>query len=179
MLHLARPNLGWALASDHKYLRFCDLCKERAFGAQRASWLSRSSYTSFAFKRIMPPVSGESPTLDLLPLDSLRRRACAWSLTVSPLSKEAVPIPKLGSSVPKLGILLLLLRPSFKRTSTLRGCSAELPHGRVVESFGGKTREDIPTVGLVGAMLLLVHYILMGVSFHGFACAIPFGNKSD
>src|SRR5207253_2574925 len=34
------------LASVHKYLRFCDLCKELAFGAQFASAKSCFSYNS-------------------------------------------------------------------------------------------------------------------------------------
>src|SRR5271166_1060916 len=37
------------LASVHKYLRICDLCKELAFGSQHAGGECRSSYNSFEF----------------------------------------------------------------------------------------------------------------------------------
>ena len=37
------------LASVHKCLRICDLCKELAFGSQRARGECRSSYNSFEF----------------------------------------------------------------------------------------------------------------------------------
>jgi hypothetical protein len=35
--HLLCKSDRW-LASVHKYLRFCDLCKELAFGTPRANW---------------------------------------------------------------------------------------------------------------------------------------------
>jgi MFS family permease len=52
--------LGWLrllnpyviLASVHKDLRLCDLCKEPAFGTQRADLKDRSSYNSFAFSML-------------------------------------------------------------------------------------------------------------------------------
>jgi hypothetical protein len=37
------------LASDHKYLRICDLCKELAFGTQRGLGQSSNSYNSLVF----------------------------------------------------------------------------------------------------------------------------------
>jgi hypothetical protein len=61
----------------------------------------------------MPPVPEESPTLN------------------------GSTDPQIGSSVPKLGILLLLLRRSFERTSTLRGCPAQLPNEAESSSLSG------------------------------------------
>ena len=105
------PKSRMDLASDHKYLRLCDLCKELrlALNAQ----VGKVALHNTSFKRIMPPVPEESPTLN------------------------GSTDPQIGSSVPKLGILLLLLRRSFKRTSTLRGCSAELPHEAESSSLSG------------------------------------------
>ena len=48
MAFVARGIGGSLLASVHKSLRLCDLCKELAFGAQLASAKSCFSYNSFA-----------------------------------------------------------------------------------------------------------------------------------
>jgi hypothetical protein len=39
----------YVLASDHKYLRICDLCQELAFGTQRGLSQICNSYNSFVF----------------------------------------------------------------------------------------------------------------------------------
>ena len=47
--HMMTGSICMALASVHKYLRVRDLCKELAFGSQRAGGECRSSYNSFEF----------------------------------------------------------------------------------------------------------------------------------
>src|SRR5208282_4883035 len=56
---------GLTLASVHKDLRLCDLCKELAFGTQRADRKNGSSYNSFAFSMLCRQFL-ESPNKSLL-----------------------------------------------------------------------------------------------------------------
>jgi hypothetical protein len=141
------------LAIDHKCLRFCDLCNELrlALNAQ----VGKSALYNTSFKRIMLPVPEESPT------------------------QNGSTDPQIGSSVPKLGILLLLLRRSCERTSTLRGCPAQLPNEAESLSLSGirqgKTFSGRFSWGEAVAGSLYPD----GRILHGFACASPFGNKSD
>jgi hypothetical protein len=140
------------LAIDHKYRRFCDLCKELrlALNAQ----VGKVALHNTSFKRIMPPVPEESPTLN------------------------GSTDPQIGSSVPKLGIWLLLLRRSFERT--LRGCPAQLPNEAESSSLSG-IRQGKTFYGRFSWLREAVAGSLYpdGLILHGFACASPFGNKSD
>jgi hypothetical protein len=49
LFEITRAPIVCRLASDHKYLRICDLCKELAFGTQRGLGQSCNSYNSLVF----------------------------------------------------------------------------------------------------------------------------------
>ena len=72
------------LASVHKDLRLCDLCKELAFGTQRADRKNGSSYNSFAFSMLCRQfLERTSPREEIL------------ALTPRPEPIETEPLPPL------------------------------------------------------------------------------------
>src|SRR5271165_2195284 len=78
----ARLNSGQA--SVHKDLRLCDLCKELAFGTQRADRKNGSSYNSFAFSMLCRQfLERTSPREEIL------------ALTPRPEPIETEPLPPL------------------------------------------------------------------------------------
>jgi hypothetical protein len=48
------------LASDHKNLRFCDLCKELAFGSPDALRQNQDFIQLVRAQNVLPPVPGEA-----------------------------------------------------------------------------------------------------------------------
>jgi len=54
------------LASVHKYLRFCDLCKQLVFGAQCARLVKSLFIQLVRVQHVVPPVPGEPRALPLI-----------------------------------------------------------------------------------------------------------------
>src|SRR5215469_5971341 len=55
----------WVLTSFHKNLRFCDLCKELAFGAPEVVRPNRDFIQLVCAQHVVPPVPGEAKVFAL------------------------------------------------------------------------------------------------------------------